>query len=367
MRAVSVEQTPAATDRDPTWSDATWLVTGGRDDREGAPLNVPIVPVSTFRSDGTSPYARGRGTPTWRAFEEVVGGLEGGETVSFASGMAAVDAALSLVPSGGRLVVPADCYQGVTGLAREGAAAGRWTLSTLATDDTDGWIEAAATADLVWFETPSNPLLVVGDLAAVAAAPRHGVLVVDNTFATPLLQRPLDLGADVSLQSATKFLGGHSDLLSGVLTARSVELVERLRAYQGLHGATPGALESYLALRGLRTLALRLERAQSSAVVLADRLAEHGMVECVRYPGFGTMISFDVVGGAAPADAVCASTRLVHNATSLGGVESTMERRATIAGQEHLPAGLIRISVGIEDAEDLWRDLDAALDAAAAD
>ncbi|HSJ91343.1 MAG TPA: PLP-dependent transferase [Ilumatobacter sp.] len=347
-------------ERDPEWTDATWLVAGGRDDAVGAPLNVPIVVASTFISDGTSPYARGRGTATWAAFEEVVGGLEGGEAVSFSSGMAAVDAVLSLVASGGILAVPADCYQGVAALAREGSQLGRWTVRYLATDDTDGWIAAAAEADLLWFETPSNPLLVVGDLAAVAAAPRTGLLVVDNTFATPLNQRPLDLGADISMQSATKFLGGHSDLLMGVATTRSPDLVGRLREHQALHGATPGALESYLALRGIRTLPLRLERAEASARELAGRLGEHPSIEVVRYPGFGSMLSFDVVGGGEAADAVCARTRLIRNATSLGGVESMMERRAVIAGQEHLPPGLLRLSVGIEDVEDLWRDLSAA-------
>lgn len=350
-------------ERDPEWTDATWLVTGGREDVVGGPLNVPIVPASNFISDGTSPYARGRGTATWAAFEEVVGGLEGGQAVSFSSGMAAVDAVLSLVPAGGTLVIPDDCYQGVAGLAREGAGLGRWSVTRLATDDTDAWVAAAATADLLWFETPSNPLLVVGDLPTVAAAPRAGLLVVDNTFATPLLQQPLELGADVSMQSATKFLGGHSDLLMGVATTRSDELARHLRQYQGLHGATPGALEAYLALRGMRTLSLRLERGQASARELAQRLAEHPAVEVVRYPGFGSMLSFDVVGGGDAADAVCARTRLVRNATSLGGVESTMERRAVIAGQEHLPPGLVRLSVGIEDVEDLWRDLANALSA----
>lgn len=348
-------------ERDPDWTVATWLVAGGRDDSVGAPLNTPIVPASTFISDGTSPYARGRGTATTDAFEEVVGGLEGGEAISFASGMAAVDAVLSLVPAGGTLVIPEDCYQGVAGLAREGEANGRWTLARLATDDTDGWVAAAATADLLWFETPSNPLLVVGDLRTVAAVSRSGLLVVDNTFATPLLQQPLELGADISMQSATKFLGGHSDLLLGVATTRSGELAGRLRQYQSLHGATPGALESYLALRGMRTLSLRLERAQASASELARRLAEHPAIEVVRYPGFGSMLSFDVAGGGEAADAVCAGARLIRNATSLGGVESLMERRAVIAGQEHLPPGLLRLSVGIEDVEDLWRDLSQAL------
>lgn len=348
-------------ERDPDWTDATWLVAGGRDESVGAPLNTPIVAASNFVTDGTSPYARGRGTATTIAFEEVVGGLEGGVAVSFASGMAAVDAVLSLVPAGGSLVIPSDCYQGVAGLAREGETLGRWTVRALATDDTDGWVAAARDADLLWFETPSNPLLVVGDLASVAAAPRRGLLVVDNTFATPLLQQPLDVGADVSMQSATKFLGGHSDLLMGVATTRDDGLAARLRAYQSLHGATPGALEAYLALRGMRTLSLRLERSQTSAAVLAARLGEHPAVDVVRYPGFGSMLSFDVAGGAEPADSVCAASRLIRNATSLGGVESLIERRAVIAGQEHLPPGLLRLSVGIEDVEDLWRDLSEAL------
>ena len=367
-------------DRDPEWTDGTWIVAGGRPSAVGGPLNVPIEPASTFLSDGTAPYARGRGTTSTRAFEELVGGLERAQAIGFASGMAAVDAALSLVPTGGRIVIPSDCYQGVTALAREGADTGRWTVATVATDDTDGWLGAVADADLAWFETPSNPLLVVGDLVGVAAAPRSGILVVDNTFATPLNQRPLDLGADLSLQSATKLLGGHSDLLGGVITTRSEALAERLRDIQGLHGATLGALEAYLAVRGLRTLALRLERAQSSAATIAARLVDHRSVDTVRYPGlaehpghalaaaqldgFGSMLSFDVVGGGSAADAVCAATRLISHATSLGGVESTMERRATIAGQEHLPPGLIRLSVGIEDVEDIWSDLARALDGA---
>ncbi len=360
-------------DRDPEWGDATWVVAGGRGHGPGEPLNVPIVPASTFRYGDPAPYARGTGTATWQAFEEVVGGLEHADAISFASGMAAVDAALSLVPAGGHLVVPSDCYQGVTGLAREGETAGRWTLSALATDDTDGWVAAAATADLLWFETPSNPLLTIGDVATIGAAERRGLLVVDNTFATPLNQRPLDLGADLSIQSATKFLGGHSDLLSGVATTKRDDLATRLRSFQSLHGATPGALESYLALRGLRTLTIRLERAQANAAELATRLREHPSIERVRYPGladhpghdiaaaqlngFGSMLSFDVVGGGEAADRLCSSTKLIHHATSLGGVESTMERRAVIVGQEHIPPGLVRLSVGIEDADDLWNDL----------
>ncbi|MEM8925698.1 MAG: PLP-dependent transferase [Actinomycetota bacterium] len=362
------------------WNPATRVVASGRPQGAGAPLNTPIVPASTFGSDGTSPYARGeRGTDTWEAFETFAGDLEQADAVSFASGMAACAAVFSLVTPGAHVVVPADCYQGVAAVAAEGAAAGRWTYDSVATDDTAAWVAAAASADLLWVETPSNPLLLVGDLVAIAAAPRPegALLVVDNTFATPLNQRPLDVGADLSVQSATKFLGGHSDLLSGLVTTRSEALAAGLRRHRMLHGATPGALESYLALRGARTLAVRVERSQANAGELARRLQSHPGVERVRYPGlpddpghalataqldgFGSVFSFDLAGGAEAADKACATVRLIRHATSLGSVESTMERRAVIPGQEHLPPGLLRISVGIEDVEDLWADLDAAI------
>jgi cystathionine gamma-synthase len=200
---------------------------------------------------------------------------------------------------------------------------------------------------------------------------------VDNTFATPLNQRPLERGADVSMHSATKFIGGHSDLLAGIVTVRDPGLYAGLRQSRTLGGATPGALEAWLAVRGARTLALRFERAQQNAGRLAEWLATHPRVEAVRYPGlkshpghrlateqldgFGSMISFDVKGGAAAADAVCRAVRLVRHASSLGAVESTMERRAANAGQEHLPPSLFRLSVGIEWWEDLRADLEQAL------
>ncbi len=202
-------------------------------------------------------------------------------------------------------------------------------------------------------------------------------MVVDNTFATPLLQRPLEFGADLVMHSATKFIGGHSDLLLGLVVTADSDLLARVRRRQKLAGAIPGALEAYLALRGLRTLPVRLARSQESAGELARRLVGHPAVTRVRYPGlpddpghqraaaqmdgFGAMLSFEVAGGAAAADAVCATVRIVVSATSLGGVESTMERRAKLAGQEDVPPGLLRLSVGIEHVEDLWTDLDAAL------
>lgn len=361
----------------------SWLVAGGRTAAAGEPLNVPLIPASNFLQGAGRAYSRDDGTPTWEALEEVVGGLEAGEAVAFASGMAAVAAVFEQLPGGARIALPEDVYQGVVGLAAKGAAQGRWTVERIAGADTAGWIRAAAGADLVWLESPSNPLLEVADLEAICAAPRKAgaIVAVDNTFATPLNQQPLELGATVAVQSATKLLGGHSDLLCGVATTRDAALAEALKHCRELTGATPGALEAYLVLRGLRTLALRLERAQASALALAGWLERHPRVERVRYPGlashpthavakrllagFGTVVSFDVAGGAAAADAVCRATRLVRHATSLGGVESTMERRAAVAGQEHLPPGLLRLSVGIEDAGDLRADLDRALAAAA--
>jgi cystathionine gamma-synthase len=204
---------------------------------------------------------------------------------------------------------------------------------------------------------------------------------VDNTFATPLNQQPLAYGATVSLQSATKFIGGHSDLLAGVATTQDMTLWHALRKSRELTGATPGTLEAFLAVRGARTLALRMQRAQQTAQLLAERLAAHQLVAGVLYPGlpahtthmiakrvlkgFGTIISFEVRGDAAIADAVCQRVRLIRHATSLGAVETTMERRAAIPGQEHLPPSLLRLSVGIEDVDDLWADLDSAIRAAA--
>ena len=201
--------------------------------------------------------------------------------------------------------------------------------------------------------------------------------MVDSTFATPLVQRPLELGADLVVHSATKYLGGHSDLLLGAVVAATAERAGQLRERRQLAGATPGALEAYLAVRGMRTLSLRLHRASASAAELAERLAGHARVDLVRHPGrldhpthamarsfmagFGAVVSFDVQGGAERADAVCRSVRIIRHATSLGGVESTIERRAAIPGQTHLPPGLLRLSVGIEHPEDLWRDLEQAL------
>jgi len=218
----------------------------------------------------------------------------------------------------------------------------------------------------------------VADLPALCTAGRRaGAIVgVDNTFATPLLQQPLALGADLVVHSATKFIGGHSDLLSGITIARDQALAGRLRHRRGLSGATPGALEAFLALRGLRTLAVRLDRSQANAAELARRLDQHPAVSRVRYPGlptdpghqtaaaqmtgFGAVLAFEVAD-APTADQLCDAVHVIVHATSLGSVETTIERRSKLPGQEHLPPGLLRLSVGCEHIDDLWNDLNTAL------
>jgi cystathionine gamma-synthase len=220
----------------------SWLVAAGRPSQIGAPLNVPLVPASTFLLGDRLEYSRDDGTPTWEALEEVVGGLEGGRAVAFASGMAAIAAVFDQLRAGSVVVIPDDCYQGVAVLAKAGQRAGRWSVERVAGDDTARWIAACASADLVWLESPSNPLLTVSDVSAICAAPRKAaaILAVDNTFATPLNQRPLDYGATVSIQSATEFIGGHSDLLAGVAIMRNDLLHGALRKRRELAGLRPG-------------------------------------------------------------------------------------------------------------------------------
>jgi cystathionine gamma-synthase len=365
----------------------TVAVTAGRPPAlPGQPMNVPLVLASNFRAGSAeapvTEYSRDGGTAGWQALEDAVGALEGGTALSFGSGMGAAAAILDLVPTGAHVVVPSDSYAGVRALLADGSAHGRWKVSQVDITDTAATKEAAWAADLLWLESPTNPLIDVADLPELCrfGTGTGALVVVDNTFATPLGQRPLTFGADVVLHSATKFIGGHSDLLLGLAVTADPALAARLATRRRLGGALPGALEAYLALRGLRTMAVRLARSQESAGVLAQRLQAHPAVTRVRYPGlpddpghqraaaqmdgFGAMLAFEVRGGAGPADAVCAAVRIVTSATSLGGVESTMERRGKLAGQEHVPPGLLRLSVGIEHVEDLWDDLDQALTAA---
>ena len=341
-------------------SPRTLAVPAGRPGGPGAPLNQPIVLASNFREGGE--YTRTHGTETWAALEEAVGVLEGGRALSFASGMAAASAAIyALAPK--IVVIPTFSYLGVRSLLAEHEAQGHVQLRPVDITDTAAIAAAAVGADVVWVETPTNPTLDVADLPAIAAATAAAGarMVVDSTFATPLLQRPLEHGAAIVLHSGTKFIGGHSDLLIGLCITADDAVFDRLVLARTFQGATPGALEAFLALRGLRTLPLRLEASQRNAVELVSRLRSHPAVAEVRYPGQGAMVSFVVHGGAAAADALCAAVRILVPATSLGGVESSIERRQKYAGDAHVPPGLLRMSVGIEDVDDLWADLATAL------
>ncbi|GAA1708130.1 aminotransferase class I/II-fold pyridoxal phosphate-dependent enzyme [Isoptericola hypogeus] len=370
-----------------TLSPATLAVTAGRPPRtQGGPVNAPIVLSSTYVNQGVSApgellYTR-MDTETWHPFEEALAALEGApHGVVFGSGMAAVIAAIGHVPEQGVVVAPRHAYQVSLGYLDDLAAKRGVEVRRVDIADTDQVVAALDGAHVLLAESPTNPMLEVADLPAILAAARErGVRsVVDNTFATPLGQRPLDLGADVVVHSVTKYLAGHSDVVLGAAVTRDDELAAGLRAYRTLHGAIPGPMEVWLALRGLRTLHLRVERANANAAELARRLADHRAVAQVRHPslpgdpgheraaqlmnGYGAVLGLRPHGGAAAADAVVAAVRLWLPATSLGGVESMLERRRRFATESPtVPEDLLRLSVGVEDVEDLWADLARALD-----
>ncbi|MEY2582892.1 MAG: cystathionine gamma-synthase [Ilumatobacteraceae bacterium] len=344
----------------PLLSEATIAVIAGRPSQPGDPLNQPIVLASNFRSGGE--YTRTHGTDTWAALETAVGMLEGGTAIAFSSGMAAASAIIyALAPK--VVVIPTFSYLGVRSLLGEYQAQGHLELRPVDITDTAQVAAAAVGADVVWVETPTNPTLDIADLPSIGSATKAAGarMVVDSTFATPLLQKPLKDGAAVVLHSGTKFIGGHSDLLIGLCITSDEAVFERLVQARTFQGATPGALEAFLALRGLRTLPIRMAAMQRNAAVLAERLDEHPAVAEVRYPGYGAMVSFILKGGASAADALCAGVRIIVPATSLGGVETTIERRQKYPGDAHVPPGLLRMSVGIEDVADLWADLEANL------
>ncbi len=340
---------------------ATVAVSAGRPSGQGDPLNHPIVLASNFRGE-EGVYARTHGTPGWHGLEAAVGALEGGRAVAFSSGMAAASAALfALAPK--VLVLPTASYLGVRALVADLVEQARLEVRFVDIADTSAAVAACAGADVVWVETPTNPTLSVADVPAITAAARRAgaKVVVDSTFATPVCAQPLAEGADVVIHSGTKFIGGHSDLLLGLAVAAADDVYDRLHHARLVNGSTPGALEAFLALRGLRTLPLRMERMQANAAELVARLRAHPAVADVRYPGFGAMVSFVLRGGADAADAACRAVELIVPATSLGGVESTMERRQKYAGDAHVPPGLLRMSVGIEHIDDIWADLAASL------
>jgi cystathionine gamma-synthase len=345
-------------------------------------MSAPIVLSATFQhGPDDNYYLRQGSSDTIRAFEDAVGDLEGGTALAFGSGMAAVAAVVEGQRAGAAAVVPNSAYSGTVALFAEQQRMGRMQLRPVDITDTAAVLAALPGAGLLWLESVTNPMLGVADLPTLTAAAHDAgaVACVDSTFSTPLVVRPLEHGADIVMHSATKYLSGHSDLLMGVLVTRDPELSAALKLRRDLTGGLPGALESYLALRGLRTLAVRMQRAQANALDLAARLAAHPAVTRVRFPGlasdpghelaarlhqgYGAMISFEVAGSADDAEAVCQRVKLISHATSLGAVESLIERRARYAidAAQGTPPALLRLSVGIEHVEDLWADLEQAL------
>jgi cystathionine gamma-synthase len=354
------------------------LVHGGTARTAGEPATPPLVPASIFVSWGEPEPGRGYGrdsNPGWEALEETLGAAEQAEAVLFASGQAASMALmLSLAAGREQIVLPADGYYGARVLADmlrpHGAVPVPVDLCDLAA------VEAAlgAGSSVLWAETPTNPLLRVADLAALnaLASSADAPMIVDNTVATVLLQRPLDWGAAASLYSLTKSSSGHSDVILGAVVTRDRELLDRLRAWRNTGGAIPGPFEAWLALRGLKTLPLRIARQSQNAQLIAEHLLTQPRVTAVHYPslagelaskqmpdGFGPLLSFELATEQ-EASAVVAASRLILPATSLGGTESTWERRGRWAA-ETAPPGLIRLSAGIEPAADLLADIDHAL------
>ncbi len=361
---VKPAETPAVSPG-PALKPATVAVHSGRPAHTpDQPFNTPVTFASTYVAGGELEYGR-YANPTWTAFEDALGALEGGRCLSFASGLAAVATVLDLVGQGQKVVAPRHSYLGTVAQLADLESRGRITAELVDLTDTDAMVKASADAAVVWIESPTNPALEVADLPPIIAAAHEAgaYVVVDNTFATPLLQQPLALGADIVLHSATKFIAGHSDVLMGALVTHDDALHSVLKNRRDMIGAVPGPMEAYLALRGLRTLHLRVERSQANAQELVGRLRAHPASAEVRYPGFGGIISLVLEGGAIAADLLTHKTSLWVHATSLGGVESTFERRRRWRTEpDTIPEGLVRMSVGIEDVEDLWADLVGALD-----
>jgi cystathionine gamma-synthase len=346
-------------------SPDTIAVTAGRPPHgPDQPLNTPITMASTYGASGDLEYGR-YGNPTWAAFEAALGTLEGGRCLAFSSGLAAVSTVLDLVGQGATVVAPRHAYNGTVMQLADLEARGRLTARLVDVADTDAVVGACDDAALVWLESPTNPALEVTDIETVARAAHEAgaYVVVDNTFATPLRQRPLTSGADLVVHSATKYLSGHGDTMLGAVVTSDDQLYDVLKGRRDLIGAIPGTFEAWLALRGLRTLHLRLDRAESSARSLVEHLRQHPAVAEVRYPGFGAIVSIVLAGGADAGDRLVRATSVWVHTTSLGGVESTLERRRRWKSEPAtIPDGLVRLSVGVEDVDDLWTDLSAALD-----
>ena len=368
---------------DKDWNPDTVTVQAGRPERTaGAPMNRAITLSTTYVHPAAVGYGRD-GNETWGALESALGALDNGIATVFASGLAAATAITNLVPAGGKVVMPKAAYYGVKQIFDNLSKKGLIKLELVDGGNTDEVIAATNGAALVWMESIANPLLVVADIPAITAAAKKigAISVVDATFATPLRQKPLNLGADLVLQSATKFIGGHSDLLLGAVIAKSQDHATALANYRHDYGSTPSSFDAFLALRGLRTLSLRIDKAEANALELAKRLSAHTKVTKVNYPslpndsqnekakrvlpnGCGAMLSFELDGTPQQVDELLTSLKLITHATSLGGVESAIERRTRWAAEEAagVPMTLCRFSVGIENVEDIWRDLSSAID-----
>ena len=369
----------------------TLAVHAGREpDPATGAVREPIHLSTTFERapDGSYPhghtYTRA-GNPNRASLERAIAALETGglEALAWSSGSAATLAAFELVPPGGRIVCSSDCYHGTAKQLRTLLPARGVTAEFVDTADTDAVARALEPpTTMVWVETPSNPLLRVSDLAAIAelAHARGALLACDNTFASPVLQQPFVHGADLVMHSTTKYLGGHSDVLGGVLVVREPgAALERLRDYQATAGAVPSPFDCWMVLRSLPTLPLRVRAQAATALAVARHLAGHLAVARVHYPGledhpghalaarqmhggYGSVVSLQVRGGAAAAMAVAGRARVFTRATSLGGVESLIEHRASMEGPHtRTPQDLLRLSIGLEHADDLIADLDAAL------
>lgn len=356
------------------------LIAAGRPAADpGASVNVPVSFTSTYVAPDGFGYGRS-GNETWTALEDAIGSLEGGKTLLFSSGMAAISAVFELLPHHSVIVTSRNGYTGTMYWLKRLETERSCEVRYVDISNTSEILAALPGANFFWIESPTNPALEVADLPKIIpAAKALGVGVgVDNTFATALIQQPLAMGADISMNSVTKFIAGHSDLIMGSLSMNDDALFNRLTMHRKQAGAIPGAMEVYLALRGIRTLDVRIERSQKNALELAKRLSSHPAVENVRYPGlptdkhhavaasfmkgFGSIVSFEVKAGADAADKACASSKLITYATSLGGVETLWERRHRWEGEsDHVAKSLIRLSVGIENIEDLWSDIDQAL------
>lgn len=359
------------------------VVAAGRPEKkpDGA-LNPAIALNSTFHEGGPIGYGR-YGNEAWSALEEAISVLEGGKTLIFSSGMAAISSVFSLLPQGAIIVAAENGYQGTTTMLKKMHEAKKLEVRFVNLPNTDEVLKALPGAQMLYLESPTNPAIEVVDLPVVIAAGKKAgsIVVVDSTLATPMVQNPLALGADIALHSVTKYLSGHSDILLGCVVTNDESIFERVEQARRYGGAIPGPFEAWLALRGLRTFALRMQRSQENAMELAKRLEKDPRVLKVRYPGlasdpyheraksfmkgFGAMISFEVKADIAQIDKMCNSSTLITNATSLGGVESIWERRRRWATESHtIPENLIRFSVGIEAVDDLWSDIQSCFLAA---